>query len=77
MIVINKLSTTLNMKSITNKEFEAAESKMFELLQIATQKGSFDHLLFKERTALDKYTKVVKAYEDVCYSIPLPQTMHE
>lgn len=60
---------------ITKKSFETSEIKINELLAIATQKGGFDNLTKKEKAALDKYTQVVKAYEDVNYKIPLPQTV--
>ena len=60
---------------ITKVEFELAEKKMNELLAIATKKGGFDFLTAKENTALAKCTKTVKAYEDVHYKIPMPQTV--
>ncbi len=61
--------------AVTKKEFEVAEAKMFDLLNIATQKGGFDNLSAKERALLNQYTKIVKAYEDVNYTIPMPQTV--
>jgi HTH-type transcriptional regulator/antitoxin HigA len=61
--------------TITKKQFEEAEIKMDELLAIATKKGGFDHLTTKENVALDKYTLIVKGYEDANYTIPLPQTV--
>ena len=61
--------------SITKKEFEGAESKMFSLLNIVTQKGGFNNLSAKEKTSLNKYTNIVKAYEDANYTIPMPQTV--
>jgi HTH-type transcriptional regulator/antitoxin HigA len=60
---------------ISKKDFEAAEAKMFELLQIATQKGGFDHLSSKQKTALEKYTLIVKKYEADTFTIPMPQTV--
>lgn len=62
-------------KSITKKEFAAAESKMFHLLSIATQKGGFDKLSAKEKLSLKKYTDIVKGYEEVNITIPMPQTV--
>ena len=59
----------------SQKDFAASEIKMNELLAIATQKGGFDNLTSKERAALDKYTQKVKAYEDMNFAIPLPQTV--
>ena len=35
--------------STTKKEFAVAESKMFDLLSLATQKGGFDNLSAKEK----------------------------
>ncbi len=61
--------------STTKKDFEAAEAKMNKLLAVATQKGDFDHLTTKQNQALEKYTTIVKAYEDANYTIPLPQTL--
>jgi HTH-type transcriptional regulator/antitoxin HigA len=60
---------------ITKKEFEVAEAKMMELLHIATQKGGFDHLSTKQKEALGKYTQIVKVYEAVNFTIPMPQTV--
>lgn len=62
-------------KEITKKEFEAAEIKMNDLLVVATKRGGFDHLSKKESAELEKYTQVVKAYEDTHYTIPMPQTL--
>jgi len=61
--------------SITKKEFEVAESKMVDLLNIATQKGGFNNLSVREKTSLNKYTNIVKAYEDANFTIPMPQTV--
>jgi HTH-type transcriptional regulator/antitoxin HigA len=57
------------------KQFELAESKMNELLAIATNKGGFDNLTKKELSELNKYTQIVNAYEDEHYKIPMPQTL--
>ncbi len=62
-------------KEITKKEFSIAESKMNDLLAIATKKGGFDHLTKKESADLNTYTQTVKTYEDTHYTIPLPQTV--
>jgi len=61
--------------TITKKEFEAAESKMIELLNIATKKTSFEHLTATQKVALEKYTLIVKTYEDANFTIPMPQTV--
>jgi len=59
----------------TKKQFEAAESKMNELLAIANNKGGFDNLTKKESAGLHKYTQIVNEFEAVHYTIPLPQTI--
>ena len=64
------------MKSeITKKEFEVAEKKMNSLLAIVSKKGGFKNLSKKENEDLNKYTQIVKSYEDMHYTIPLPQTL--
>ncbi|MFX8820916.1 hypothetical protein ABTM55_19290, partial [Acinetobacter baumannii] len=50
-------------------------AKMFELLNVATQKGGFNNLSSKEQRSLNQYTKIVKAYEDANFTIPMPQTV--
>src|ERR1035437_8202724 len=62
-------------KEITKKEFSIAESKMNDLLAIVTKKGGFDYLTKKESADLNTYTQIVKAFEDMHYTIPLPQTV--
>jgi len=62
-------------KQITKKEFEQAETKMNELLEIATQKGGFDKLTEQESIALEKYTQIVNDYEQEHYIIPMPETL--
>ena len=59
----------------TKKQFDIAESKMNELLALATKKGGFEELAKKEKAALEKYTQIVYAYEAVNYTIPLPETL--
>jgi HTH-type transcriptional regulator/antitoxin HigA len=61
--------------TITKKEFETAESKMIELLNIATKKTGFEHLSSTQKVALEKYTLIVKTYEDANFTIPMPQTV--
>ena len=64
------------MKTTVNKkDFEIAEAKMNELLNIATEKGGFDQLSSKQSAALQKYTEIVKAYESATFTIPMPQTV--
>ena len=60
---------------MTKKEFEIAEKKMHNLLAIATQKGGFEKLTKKESSELDKYTQLVKDFEDIHYSVPMPETL--
>ena len=55
---------------ITKNEFEAAQIKMNELLTIVTQKGGFDNISQEENTALEKYTQIIKAYEEVNCILP-------
>lgn len=62
-------------KEISKTEFVIAEKQMNNLLAIATSKGGFDFLTDKETADLTKYTQVVRAYEDIHYTIPLPQTV--
>lgn len=77
MVVITKTKLiSLIMKSTVNKkDFEVAEAKMNELLNIATEKGGFDQLSSKQSGALQKYTEIVKAYESATFTIPMPQTV--
>lgn len=62
-------------KEITKKEFLVAENKMNNLLAIVTKRGGFDYLTKKENTELDKYTQIAKSYEEIHYTIALPQTV--
>ncbi len=62
-------------KEISKKEFAIAEKQMNDLLAIASSKGGFDFLTEKETADLNTYTQIVRAYEDVNYTIPLPQTL--
>lgn len=62
-------------KEISKTDFDNAEKQMNNLLAIATDKGGFNFLTEKESTDLEKYTQIVKAYEDMHYTIPLPQTV--
>ena len=62
-------------KEITKKEFETANIKMNKLLAIVTEKGGFDYLTKKESKELEKYTRIVKSYEDMHFTITLPQTV--
>lgn len=64
------------MKKVISKiEFAEAEKQMNDLLAIATKKGGFDNLTKKESAELNKYTQIVKTYEDMHYTIALPQTV--
>jgi HTH-type transcriptional regulator/antitoxin HigA len=60
---------------ITKKEFDIVENKMLALLDLATQKGGFAHLSPKQTASLERYTRIVKAYEDANFIIPMPQTL--
>jgi len=48
-----------------------AETKMNELLAIATKKGGFENLTKKELAEIGKYTQIVNAYESEHYKAPL------
>jgi hypothetical protein len=50
--------------SIKKNEFEVAEKRMNELLNIATQKGGFDFLTPDEDLELYWVSTIVKRYED-------------
>lgn len=68
----------INMKkSISKKQFEIAEKKINDLLAIAVKKGGFVHLTKKENTKFKKYTKIVQAYEELHFIIPLPKALQE
>lgn len=60
---------------ISKEEYTIAQKKMNDLLAIATKKGGFNFLTEEENTALSVNTQIVKQYEDMQYTIPLPQTV--
>lgn len=60
---------------VTKAAFEQAEKEMEKLLALATKKGGFDSLTAKEQKELTAVTAIVKAYEDVHYKIPMPETL--
>lgn len=62
-------------KEISKVEYIIAEKQMNDLLGIATTKGGFDFLTENEKEELKKFTDIVGAYENVNYTIPLPQTL--
>ena len=62
-------------KEISKAEFAMAEKQMNDLLAIATSRGGFDFLTEKETADLNTYTQIVRAYEVMHYTIPLPQTV--
>jgi HTH-type transcriptional regulator/antitoxin HigA len=63
------------MKEVSKEEFVLAEKQMNDLLALATSKGGFEFLTQKETQDLKEFSKIVKAYEDMHYSIPMPQTV--
>ncbi|MFH6962235.1 hypothetical protein ACHRVK_07695 [Flavobacterium plurextorum] len=67
---------SLKLKKMLNKEFEVAEKRMNEILNIATQKGGFAFLTPNEDLELDTVSSIVKSYEDVHFIIGTPQTMY-
>ena len=62
-------------KNITKKEFATAEEKMNKILALVDKKGGFENLTKKELAELDKQSQIVKTYENVHFTIPLPQTV--
>jgi hypothetical protein len=54
---------------MTNKEFEVAEKRMNEILNVATQRGGFAFLTPDEDLELDKVSIIVQSCEDVNYPI--------
>lgn len=62
-------------KAISKNEFSIAEKRMNDLLAIVTNKGGFDYLTKKENVELNKYTQIIKTYEDMHYTIDMPQTV--
>ena len=62
-------------KIVSKKEFESAEKKMNDLLALTTKKGGFKNLSKKEEAELAKYTEIVNNYEEIHYSIPMPETL--
>lgn len=64
-----------NTKKTETRSYKEAEAKMNEMLDIVDKKGGFEYLSKKESDDLDKYTEIVKKYEDEMYPIPLPKTL--
>lgn len=62
-------------KEILKKDFVVAENKMNEILSIATGKGGFNQLTAEQNKFLEKYTKIVKDYEAVHHTMPMPETI--
>ncbi len=56
--------------ALTKTAFVFSETKMNEILTIATGKGGFDKLSAAESKALTKHTKIVEGYEAEYYKIP-------
>lgn len=54
---------------ITQKNFEVAEKKMNDLLNIATQRGGFDFLTPSEISELDRVSAIVEQYENKNYDL--------
>lgn len=67
------MKTTI--KHTDKNRYDLAETKMNELLALATKKGGFAMLTKIENADLAKYTKIVNDYETAHYTIPLPETI--
>ena len=63
--------------TISKNEFLVIEEKMNTLLNTVTKKGGFEFLTPQETTELEKYTQMVKEYEDANFIIETPQTVQE
>ena len=63
--------------TISKNEFLVIEEKMNTLLNTVTKKGGFEFLTAQETTELEKYTQIVKEYEDANFIIETPQTVQE
>ena len=63
--------------TISKNEFLVIEEKMNTFLNTVTKKGDFEFLTPQETTELEKYTQMVKEYEDANFIIETPQTVQE
>lgn len=63
--------------TISKNEFLVIEEKMNTLLNTVTKKGGFEFLTPQETTELERYTQMVKEYEDANFIIETPQTVQE
>ena len=61
-------------KEVSKKEYLLANAEMEKIL-IAGEKGGFDNLTKKQNEDLQKFTNIVKAWEDVNVIMPLPETL--
>jgi HTH-type transcriptional regulator / antitoxin HigA len=61
-------------KEITKKEYLSANAEMEKILVIGETKG-FDTLTTKQNKDLQKYTKIVHAWEEANIIIPIPETL--
>lgn len=52
---------------IINKDFEEAEKRLQEILNIVTQRGGFQFLTPEEVQELNNVTRIVKFYEDIYF----------
>ena len=62
---------------ISKNDFRVAEDEMNKILNTATKKGGFDSLTAVETEKLEKYTQIVKEYEDANFIIETPKTIQE
>lgn len=61
-------------KVVSKKEYLLANAEMEKIL-VAGEKGGFDNLTKMQNEDLQKYTKIVHAWEEVNVIIPMPETL--
>ncbi len=61
-------------KEVSKKEYLLANAEMEKIL-IAGENRGFDNLTKKQNEDLQKFTNIVKAWEDVNVILPLPETL--
>jgi HTH-type transcriptional regulator / antitoxin HigA len=62
------------VKEITKKEYLLANAEMEKILAIGETKG-FSSLTMNQNKALQKFTKIVHAWEEANIVIPVPDTL--
>ena len=67
----------MKLPKISTAAYEVARNDMENLLRTATDGGGFDSLNAAQLKELDKAGKIVKAYEDMNYPMPIPVSVIE